>query len=347
MRTIAMKRKLFTLLATLLLASACTPHHTGPTEVGMKFNKVTGSTERMDAGATYFFMPVINDWKTYDTSTQSLLMVSNAAAGDRSQKDDLRFKTRDGNDIETDITVRWRIDPAKVEEVWRLVAPTTDEVKERMVRPLARSYVRDTLNRLDSEEFYNPDLRFKAAADATTLLASRLKPYGIVVEGVILGDFSFKPDYQKLINARKEAEKQAEKLEAQILATQESNQANLQSKVAELAQQLTISQGQYEQAKRGADAYLVRRQQEAQATTAERSATAKGIQRERAALNGSAGDAYVTLQLIDALQKKEIRQIPKLPTGNVIIDGNKLLEQLGVIQYQQRKQKAEEEEKPQ
>jgi hypothetical protein len=42
--------------------------------------------------------------------------------------------------------------------------------------------------------------------------------------------------------------------------------------------------------------------------------------------------------LIDALQKKEIRQIPKLPNGNVIIDGNKLLEQLGVIQYQQQKQ---------
>ena len=30
---------------------------------------------------------------------------------------------------------------------------------------------------------------------------------------------------------------------------------------------------------------------------------------------------------------QEIRQIPKLPTGNVIIDGNKLLEQLGVTRY--------------
>ncbi len=331
------------LATAVLLLTSCTPHRTAATEVGIKFNKITGSMEQMDAGATYFFAPIINDWKTYDTSTQSLLMVSNAAEGDRKEKDDLRFKTRDGNDIETDITVRWRIDPAKGAPIWRLVAPTTEEVKDRLVRPFARSYVRDTLNRLDSEEFYNPDLRFKAAADATTLLADRLRPYGIVVEGVILGDFSFKPDYQKLINGRKEAEKQAEKLEAQILATQESNQANLQSKIAELAQQLTIAQGQFEQAKRAADAYLVRRQQEAQATTAEKTAVAEGIRRERAALNGSAGDAYVTLQLIDALQKKEIRQIPKLPSGNVIIDGNKLLEQLGVIQYRERK---EEEAKP-
>jgi len=57
----------------------------------------------------------------------------------------------------------------------------------------------------------------------------------------------------------------------------------------------------------------------------------------RAALNSSAGDAYVNLQLIEALQKKELRQIPKLPGGNVIIDGNKLLQQLGVVRYELNK----------
>jgi hypothetical protein len=155
---------------------------------------------------------------------------------------------------------------------------------------------------------------------------------------VILGDFSFKPDYQTLINRRKEAEKQAEKLEAQILATLEGNKANLQQKVAELTEQLTRAQGELEQAKRAADAYLVRRQQEAQAVLAEKSAVAEGVRKERTALNGSAGDAYVSLQLIDALQKKEIRQIPKLPNGNVIIDGNKLLEQLGILRYSQQKE---------
>lgn len=42
----------------------------------------------------------------------------------------------------------------------------------------------------------------------------------------------------------------------------------------------------------------------------------------------------MNLQLIEALQRKEIRQIPKLPSVNVIIDGNKLLEQLGVTRYE-------------
>jgi regulator of protease activity HflC (stomatin/prohibitin superfamily) len=338
------------LLVTAAAASAgaCTPHHTGATEVGVKFNKFTKSMEIAPPGATYFFAPVINDWKVYDTSLHNLVMTAAAASGDRSGKDDLRFKTRDGNDIETDVTVRWRIDPAKAGDVWRTVAPSSDEVKNRLVRPQARAYVRDALNRLDSEEFYNPQLRFAAANQATRLLADNLRPYGVIVEQVLLGDFSFKPEYQRLINTRKEAEKNAEKLEAEILATNEANHANLQGTVAQLTEQLTRSQGEFEQAKRASDAYVVRRQQDAQAVLAERTALAEGIRKERAALNSSAGDAYVNLQLIDALQKKEIRQIPKLPSGNIIIDGNKLLEQLGVIQYRAGTQEVikPEEKKP-
>ncbi len=329
-----MKYALIAFAAISLTLTACTPHSTSATEVGVQFNKVTRSTNIVDPGATYFFMPIVNDWATFDVSTQSLIMAAKAESGD--QKDDLRFKTRDGNDIETDVTVRWRIDPTRAAYIWQQVAPTTEALKEQLVRPNARAYVRDVLNRLDSEEYYNPDLRFGAARDATTLLARQLKPYGILVEQVILGDFAFKPDYQRLINGRKEAEKQAEKLEAQILATQEGNKANLQSKIAELTEQLTRAQGEFEQTKRAADAYLSAKKQEAAAQLAEWTAAAEGTRRERAALNSSAGDAYVSLQLIEALEKKEIRQIPKLPGSNVIIDGNKLMQQLGVIQYRQQ-----------
>lgn len=331
-----MKRLAIPLCGLLLLAfglSGCAPHPTGATEVGVKFNKLTKSFEVKEPGATHFFLPVVNDWKTYDISLRNLVMSAESRSG-RPDKDDLRFKTRDGNDIETDVTVRWRIDPTKIGSVWKFAAPDSDALEERLVRPLARTYIRDVLNRLNSEDFYNPTKRFAAANDATRLLAVNLAPYGVVVEQVLLGDFSFKPEYQRLINSRKEAEKTAEKLEAEILATEEANQANLQAKIAELTEALTRTEGEFEQAKRNADAYLVRRQQEAQAILAEKTAVAEGIRKERAALNSSAGDAYVNLQLIEALQKKEIRQIPKLPNGNVIIDGNKLLEQLGVTRYE-------------
>jgi len=181
------------IIASMTLA-ACTPHTTGATQIGVKFNKVTKSLEEKEPGATHFFTPLINDWKTYDISTRSLSMTADLKGGDRKMKDDLRFKTRDGNDIETDVVVRWRIDRTKVPDIWARVGTSTDDIEERVVRPLSRSYVRDVLNRLDSEQFYNPDLRFAAANDATILLAAHLKPFGVLVEQVILGDFAFKDD---------------------------------------------------------------------------------------------------------------------------------------------------------
>src|SRR5437762_10410619 len=120
-----MMKRLIALLATLPLLAACTPHTTQATEVGVRFNKITRSTETSDPGATYFFAPIINDWATYDTSTQNLVMTAKVVEGDRRQKDDLRFKTRDGNDIETDVTVRWRIDPTQAADIWRRAAPNT------------------------------------------------------------------------------------------------------------------------------------------------------------------------------------------------------------------------------
>src|SRR6185436_13287816 len=100
---------------------------------------------------------------------------------------------------------------------------------------------------------------FAAADKATRRLQQELTRQGVIVEQVLLGDFSFKSEYQALINKRKEAEKQAEKLEAEIKATLEANQANLQSKIAELTEKLTAATGQFEQAKRAADAYLIQR----------------------------------------------------------------------------------------
>ena len=52
--------------------------------------------------------------------------------------------------------MRWRIDPTGAADIWERVAPTTETLKDRLVRPQARAYVRDVLNRLDSEEYYNP-----------------------------------------------------------------------------------------------------------------------------------------------------------------------------------------------
>ena len=61
----------------------------------------------------------------FNVALQNLEMVAAKERGDRQDRDDLEFKTHDGNDIALDVTVAWRVDPAKVGYLLARVGGTT------------------------------------------------------------------------------------------------------------------------------------------------------------------------------------------------------------------------------
>ena len=153
--------------------AGCVSHSTGETEVGVLVCKIglgcahKGVQEQLyPPGSTNLFAPFIRDFYTFDTKVQNLEMTATAKGGDRVERDDLQFKTTDGNDISMDVTVVWTIDPKLVPSILQNVGTSTDEVKEKLVRPMARTLVRDVLNELDSEAVYNSDKRFQKADKA-------------------------------------------------------------------------------------------------------------------------------------------------------------------------------------
>lgn len=89
-----MKRFYFlSFVAALMLSLAgCVPHTTGETEVGVRTRKLAfigqkGVEERSYApGATYFFLPFINDWNVFDTKLQNLEMTYSPSTGDRNSR---------------------------------------------------------------------------------------------------------------------------------------------------------------------------------------------------------------------------------------------------------------------
>jgi len=128
---------LIILMMLLAALTGCVPHSTGETEVGVRTVKFDffgrkGVEEKVYApGSTYFFMPFINDWHTFDTKLQNLEMTHDRSRGDRKSRDDLLFKTIDGNDISLDVIIAYRIDPQKAPSrkrptsfsSWRMTTP--------------------------------------------------------------------------------------------------------------------------------------------------------------------------------------------------------------------------------
>jgi len=321
--------------ALLLAAGGCVSQSTGETEVGVLVCKVSlgcqgkGVQEQLyPPGSTNFFAPFIRDFYRFDTKVQNLEMVADSRHGDREMRDDLQLKTTDGNDISMDVTVVWQIDPRRAPSLLSDVGTSTDEVKEKLVRPMARTHVRDVMNELDSESVYNSDKRFEKAEKARGVLTAALAPFGVNISQVILHEHRFNPEYEHVIHDRKLAEQRAEQLKSEAEAASQESLRNLETARGKVAADIAAADGHLKQAQLGADAAFYAQQQNAEALLAERTANAKAIAKRNEALRGSGGRAMVKLKVAEAIEGKAIVLVPSGQAGAAFnrLDVNKLVD---------------------
>ena len=120
------------------------------------------------------------------------------------------------------------MDPKRAPSLLSKVGESTEQVKEKLVRPACRSVVRDVLNSLRSEEFYVSEKRFAKSSEARDRLAAVLEPEGVLVRQVILGEHHFNPEYEKVIRDKKLAEQNSERMRSEARAAAEQMKSELQ-----------------------------------------------------------------------------------------------------------------------
>jgi regulator of protease activity HflC (stomatin/prohibitin superfamily) len=326
------------LLITLLILTGCMPHTAGETEVGVRTVKLgiftpRGVEEKVYApGSTYFFLPLINDWNTFDTKLQNLEMTHEIVRGDRKNRDDLLFKTIDGNDIGLDVIIAYRIDPEKAPYILQFVASNNDTLREKVIRTVARSKPRDIFGELKTEEFYVADKREAKAESAKAVLQEILSPMGIIVERVLTKNYRFNPEYQKAIEDKKVADQRVEKNRSAQRASIEEYKRKLEEARGEVNKMVALADGEYEKAKIGVDAYFEKQSLIAQAIKAEGVAEAEGILKMNKALSGAGGESLVKLRIAEALQGKRIMLLP-ISEGGLNLkttDMNRLIDVMGI-----------------
>lgn len=329
------------LLAT---STGCIFQSTGETEVGVRTRKFalwgpSGVDEHMYApGSTYFFLPLINDWHTFDTKLQNLEMTMSVATGDRRSKDDLVFKTIDGNDISLDVIIAYRIDPQKAPYILQYIAPNDILLRQKIMRTLARAIPRDVFGELKTEEFYVADKRQAKAEKARETMQDILKPLGVIVERVLPKDYRFNPAYQQAIEGKKIADQFVEQNKSSTRAAFEEYRKKVEDAKGEVNKMVAQADGEFQQAKIEADAYLERQQRIAEAIEVEGQAEAEGITKLNQALAGPGGEAMVKLEIAEALKNKHIILLPMSEGGLNLktTDINKLLTMQGLRSMEPR-----------
>ena len=329
--------RLVLLLALGAFALGCLPHSTGSTEVGVRTARIApvgdkGVQKQVYApGSTYFFPPVINDWHVFDTALQNLEMTREVNRGSRSGDDSLRFKTVDGNDISVNVTVAWRVDPAKAWYVLQFLGSDLSDVEVKLVRPVSRTIIRDVLNELASEQYYDADSRFRKGSEAEIRLNAYLNDEGVIIDQVLLGEHAFNPRYEAVIRDKKVSEQDAARLQSETEAASEQVKRDLEEQKGYVNQAIEKAMGEAQRQRLEADAAYYESERKAQAILTEAAADAESLEAKARALAGSGGAAQVKLKIAAAMRGKPIVFLPANSGMDVRkTDVNALLERYGV-----------------
>ena len=310
-----MRRAAFAAVAALAAASLTGCRPTNSTEVGVRTNlfgvfEKRGFQEVYAPGGVYMVLPVVNAWTTLSVAQQNLMMNANPAEGDRPIPDEITFKTKDGNNVHIDVNVMWRIDPKKAGYLVSSVGQSVDEIKERAVRPISRSVIRDIFNEITSEEYYQVAIKNAMAEKARKALVASLTPYGILIDSLQVQQHRFDPAYQAAINAQKQAEADQQKLVEQQKSMEVQKRSELERRRADWNKKTEDARGEAGRLRNDADGYFQTKTNQAKAVVAVAQAEAEGIRKEAEALGKMGGDAFVKMQVAKQFAQKKILIVP-------------------------------------
>jgi regulator of protease activity HflC (stomatin/prohibitin superfamily) len=310
------------ILLAFLLLSFASYHSTDSTEVGVRTIKWLGKkgvdNRIYQPGAAYFFLPIINEWDTYDTRLQVIEM---------KQPNHLTIKTRDGNDLFVDMTFSYRIDPKKVPYIRQYVARDDLELREKVFKTVVRSRTRDFLGALSTDEFTNTEDRNRAVDLAKTGLQSIFDAYGLLVERVVVMDYRFDPDYLRVITEKKVAEAKTLEIRAQMEAQREANKKTLNEAEGQVMALLAATHGIYSNTISAADAEFDQKKYLAEAILTEGTNSAASVAKQREAMASAGGETQIQLAFATNLLGKRIIMIPSGNAFNLqTLDLNKAME---------------------
>jgi regulator of protease activity HflC (stomatin/prohibitin superfamily) len=199
-----------------------------PNEVGVVFRQTARGDaallEPLQPGLSWV-LPFVDQVIIYDAGQQSVTMAS-ATENVASAQGPVRAISSDGQVINLDVTVIYRIDPAQINEIhrnWR------GGFEDGYVVPQARSEVRNAISGYGAEEIYSGG-RAALEAQATEELRQALAREGLLLTDFLVRDISFSPEFTDAIERKQIAEQAAQQAAFRVQqAEQEAEQARVEA----------------------------------------------------------------------------------------------------------------------
>jgi regulator of protease activity HflC (stomatin/prohibitin superfamily) len=202
-----------------------------PNEVGVVFRQTARGDqallEPLQPGLSWV-VPFVDQVIIYDVGQQSVTMAGVTEnynqQGEIGSYSAVRAISKDGQTINLDVTVIFRLDPVQINQVhrnWR------NGYLEAFIVPQARSEVRNVVSLYSAEEIYSGG-RATLENQIFDGLTTQLQNEGFLLTDVLIRDISFSPEFTNAIEQKQIAEQQAQQAAFRVQqAAQEAEQARV------------------------------------------------------------------------------------------------------------------------
>lgn len=196
-----------------------------PGYVAALYDRGVGVLDRELTEGINIIIPWWQSAQLFDTRIQEYTMAVNKNEGALRTDDSLDAPTSDGQTVKVDVTVLFRIDPAKASTVWKTIGVN---YVDKIVRPITRSQARMVISRYTAPAIYS-EKRQEAESVMQNEISALFKDKNIILDKLLLRAVNFSPEYSRAIEAKVIAEQKVKQATYEVL---EADQ-RAQSKIAE------------------------------------------------------------------------------------------------------------------
>lgn len=289
----------------------------------------------------------MHHWEFFDSTVQTLEMAQVSFQFDDIAGDSLMLKSADGNNVDVDVTVKYRIQEGNAHVLLAKKGP--GDAYKSTFKQNALDACRTIFGRMLTEDFYNPARKVESAAEAKTLLQGSVKALGVEVIEILIRDVRFDPGYERKIKDKKLADQETllnqsktkaaeqkgitQTIEADTDAKIREIEADKKRKLVEMEAALAMAVAtinaeavQYEmQHKAEADLHAAKKRAEGQLLVKQAEALGERLRNE--AMSGTGAEILVALE---AAKNLRLGDVTVSTQRTDFLDIDTMVEKLGV-----------------
>lgn len=196
-----------------------------PTEVAVVVNTLSGDVGTPLTGGTHVVLPIVQRVAAqYPVTQQEYTMSATANEGAQAGDDSVEARTKDGQTVNFDITIIYRIAPDTSGDLYKR---WNQNYLNGFIRPTTRAIVRDTVSKYTAEQIYG-EARTQMAIDIRDAAMPRFKQENLDLSDMLIRKINFSTTFTEAIEKKVVAAQELEqaKVQAETAKTQAEGQAN-------------------------------------------------------------------------------------------------------------------------